>query len=137
MSIVINEIRPFWMPGLNEVAGKQEFGLSKWLSKGEYYYISSPIFQNKFTLDLSGKGFVKNMLFAFAFDCNRMASAAFETMYSIERNLKLPNSIAWLIIKSYYAAYYAGHAITRILGTSCSQLNKQSADKIVEIANGT
>lgn len=134
MSIVNNEIRPFWMPGLNEVVGKQKFGLSEWLSKGEYYYISSPMSDNELTLDLSGRGFTKNMLFAFAFDCNRMASAAFETMYSIEPNRKLQNSIAWLLIKSYYAAYYAGHAITRMLGTSCSQLNKQSTDKIVEIA---
>ena len=134
MSIVVNEIRPLWIPGLNEVVGKQKFGLSKWLSKGEYYYITSPISKDSFTLDLSGKGFAKNMLFAFAYDCNRMASAAFETMYSIERNTKLPHSIAWSIIKSYYAAFYAGHSIIRMLGISCSQLNKSSTDKVLEIA---
>ncbi|NJR44601.1 MAG: hypothetical protein HC775_01580 [Hyellaceae cyanobacterium CSU_1_1] len=134
MSIAVSEIRPFWMPELNEVAGNQKFGLSEWISKGEYYYISSPIFQDQFTLDLSGKSFQQNMLFAFAFDCNRMASAAFETMYSIEKSTKLPNSVAWLIIKSYYAAYYAGHAIIRMLGISCSQLNQKSASKLCEIS---
>ncbi len=134
MSIAVSEIRPFWMHELNEIVGKQKFGLSKWLSKGEYYYISLPITQNQFTLDLSGQGFTENMLSAFAYDCNRMASATFETMFSIEKSTKLPNSIAWLIIKLYYAAFYAGHAIIRMLGISCSQLEKQSTDKICEIA---
>lgn len=134
MSIVVNVIRPLWIPGLNEVTFNPKFGLSKWLSNGEYYYITSPISKDSFTLDVSGQGFTKNMLFAFAYDCNRMASAAFETMYSIERNTKLPHSIAWLIIKSYYAAFYAGHSIIRMLGISCSQLNKSSTDKVLEIA---
>ena len=134
MSIAANEIRQFWMPGLNEIVGKQTFGLVKWLSKGEYYYISSPLTQNQFSLDLSGKSFTNKMLFAFAYDCNRMASAAFETIWSIEKSTKLPSSVAWLLIKSYYAAFYAGHAIVRMLGISCSQLNKQAAKKISEIA---
>lgn len=134
MSIAVNQIRPFWMPGLNDIVGKQEFGLAQWLSEGEYYYISSPISQNQFILDLSGKGFTENMLFSFAYDCNRMASAAFETMYSIEKITKLPTSTAWLIIKLYYAAFYSGHAIIRMLGISCSQLGKQPANKIYEIA---
>ncbi|MEM8674963.1 MAG: hypothetical protein AAGF83_13975 [Cyanobacteria bacterium P01_G01_bin.67] len=134
MSIIATEIRQFWMPGLNEIVGKQRSGLVKWLSNGEYYYISSPISQNQFTLDLSGKGFANRMLFAYAYDCNRMASAAFETMWSIEKSTKLPNSTAWLLIKSYYAAFYAGHAIIRMLGVSCSQLNKQAAGKVHEIA---
>ena len=63
MSIAANEIRPLWIPGLNEVAGKPKFGLSKWLLRGEYYYITSPISKDSFTLDLSGQGFTKNMLF--------------------------------------------------------------------------
>lgn len=133
MSIAVNEIRPFWMPGLNEITGGQDYSLVEWLLKQEYY-IYSPVSQNQFVLDLLSGDLVNNMLQAFAFDCNRMASAAFETMYSIEKNTKIPKSTAWIIIKSYYAAFFAGHAIIRILGTSCSQLSNHSANKISEIA---
>ena len=86
MSVAANEIRQFWMPGLNEVVGKQKSGLVKWLSLGECYYVSSPLSQNQFSWDLSGRGFSNKMLLAFAYDCNRMASAAFETMWSIEKS---------------------------------------------------
>ena len=133
MSIVVSEIRPFWMPGLNEVVGNQNYSLAEWLLK-QKYYIYSPISQNQFVLDLPSRDYVNNMLKAFAYDCNRMASAAFETMYSIERNTKMPKSTAWIIIKSYYAAFFAGHTIIRILGISCSQLNSHPASKVGEIA---
>ena len=133
MSIAVNEIRPFWMPGLNEVVGKQSFSLAEWVIKQEYY-IYLPITPDKFILDLQTKDSINNMLCSFACDCNRMASAAFETMYSIEKNQKVPKSTAWLMIKSYYAAFFAGHTIIRMLGTSCSQVNKYPADKIYEIA---
>lgn len=133
MSIAVNEIRPFWMPGLNEVVGSQNYSLAEWLLRQEYY-IYSAISQNQFILDLPGGDFVNNMLKAFAYDCNRMASAAFETMYSIERNAKIPKSTAWTIIKSYYAAFFAGHTIIRILGISCSQLSNHPAKKVGEIA---
>lgn len=133
MSIAVNEIRPFWMPGLNEIEGKQKFSLAEWLTR-QKYYIYSPISQNQFILDLPGQYLVNNMLTAYAYDCNRMASAAFETMYCIEQNSKIPKSTSWMIIQSYYAAFFAGHTITRMLGISCSQLGKQSVDKITEIA---
>lgn len=133
MSIAVNEIRSFWMPGLNEIVGKQKFSLAQWLIR-QKYYIYSPISQNQFVLDLQTKNFINDMLCSFAYDCNRMASAAFETMFSIERSQKIPKSIAWLIIKSYYAAFFAGQTIIRILGISCSQLNQDSVSKIYEIA---
>ncbi len=133
MSVVESEIRPFWMPGLNQIVGSQKCSFVKWLLKQEYY-IYLPISQKKFILDLARNDYINNMLSAFAFDCNRMASAAFETMYFIEKSHKLPKSTAWLIIKSYYAAFFAAHAITRMLGIGCSQLDKQQAGKIYEIA---
>lgn len=133
MSILVNEIRPFWMPGLNEITGQQQYSFVKWLLNQEYY-IYSPLAQNKFTLDLVKNEYIHNMLSGFAFDCNRMASAAFETMYFIEKSHKLPKSTAWLIIKSYYAAFFAAHSIIRILGISCSQLDKKQVNKIHEIA---
>lgn len=133
MSIAVNEIRPFWMPGLNEIVGQQKYSFVKWLLKQEYY-IYSPISQYQFILDLRSNNNVNNMLSAFAFDCNRMASAAFETMCFIQQSKKLPKSTAWLIIKLYYAAFFSAHAIIRMLGISCSQLDRQQVNKIHEIA---
>lgn len=133
MSILVNEIRPFWLQGLNEIVGQQKNSFVSWLLKKEYC-IYLPISQSNFTLDIVSNQYCQNLLSGFAFDCNRMASAAFETMYIIEQNRKLPKSTSWLIIKSYYAAFFAAHSIIRMLGISCSQLRKHQASEIVEVA---
>jgi hypothetical protein len=55
-------------------------------------------------------------------------------LYFINQSQLFPRSTAWLIIQSYYAAFFAANSIVRMLGISCSQLEKPQTEKIDQIA---
>lgn len=131
MSDINSAIRPFWVPGLNDISGRLKHNLSYWILKQEYQ-IYTPLTLKKCILEISDE---KKLLTAFAFDCNRMAVAAFESMHLIKQSELIPRSTAWLIIQSYYAAFFAGHSILRMLGISCSQFEHTQNNKIEEIAD--
>jgi hypothetical protein len=40
---------------------------------------------------------------------------------------------AWSIVKLYYGAFYAGHALMRIIGESCSYFDRNNVNRIGEI----
>ncbi len=78
---------------------------------------------------------VEELLSAVAGDVSRMSIASFESMASITKVPQFPKSLAWLVIKSYYAAFFASHAILRMLGTSCSQFDRQQMNVVSKIAD--
>lgn len=130
MSIASDVIRPFWLPGINEVSGLPRSGLSAWILN-EDYQIYDPL--EEFTFKIA-VGNPSGLVSAFAFDCSRMAVAAIESTAGIAPEQSLPRSIAWAIIRQYYSAYFAGHAILRMLGTSCSQLAVKEIRSVERIA---
>ncbi|TNZ65346.1 hypothetical protein CGK42_24295, partial [Vibrio parahaemolyticus] len=77
---------------------------------------------------------LNDLYISFAFDINRMATSSFESIHGIEPNQNFPKSIGWLVVRLYYAAYYAAHAILRLFGISCSQFDQQESRVITEIA---
>jgi hypothetical protein len=72
---------------------------------------------------------------AFASDINRFSTAAFESLVVASKSARFPRSTAWLLINSYYAAFFSAHAILRILGTSCSQLGYEQIARITAVAD--
>lgn len=131
MASVENSLRPFWAPGLNEISGKVEKGLSGWLTDGEYQ-IYSPLQPDSFVLNIAeSAGFLSSL----AADVNRFAAAAFETVHQITVNRELPRSTAWLVIKTYYAAFFAAHAIARMLGFGVVYIGGGEAKAVTRIAD--
>ncbi|WP_103666895.1 hypothetical protein [Pseudanabaena sp. BC1403] len=133
MSLVNDAIRPFWINGLNEITGRQSGSLLKWIIDGNYQ-IYTNIKSDSFTLEIASTS-KSSLLRAFAFDCNRMASASFESMQLIRKNESLPKSTAWLVIQSYYSAFFAAQSVLRMIGISCSQLDNAPIKKIQDIAD--
>lgn len=131
MSFLGEAIRPFWLAGLNEVSGNYVKGLGGWICDEEYQIYSTPT-ANSFVLNVANRG---PLLEAFAADVNRISIAAFETPISLLRSARLPKSTAWLIIKTYYAAFFAAHAFLRILGKSCAPLDREQINSITTVAN--
>jgi hypothetical protein len=119
------------MPGLHDVSGNVYQKLSVWVLNNRYQ-IYTPIHSDKFQLDIADE---VPLLAAFAFDCNRMAMAAIETIDSISTANKLTKSRAWLIIQYYYSAFYSAHSILRMLGTACTQLDKPETNNIERVAD--
>src|SRR5579862_5681975 len=111
-------MRPFWMQGLNEISGVQVKGVTGWINDEEYQIYQS-VHLHSFQLNTVEP---EPLLRGYAADINRLGSAAFETLDSIIRLASLPKSLAWLTIKTYYAAFFAAHALLRIFGIGCCSL---------------
>jgi hypothetical protein len=74
---------------------------------------------------------------AMASDCSRFASSAFQTIAAVPQGLLETETLSWGLIKSYYAAFYAGHALMRMLGESYSYLDRSQCNHITSIAAAT
>lgn len=129
MALLENSLRPFWVPNLNEVSGVVQKGLRAWLTSGNYQFYS-PVEPESFTLNLAETG---EFLPSIAADINRFASAAFESVSQAGQNPELPRSTAWLIIKSYYAAFFSAHAIMRMFGEGVIQIDGDVVGHVNEI----
>lgn len=131
MSIIAECLRPFWAPGLNEITGNATKDLRNWLA-GENYQIYSQSSADEFSTSFSEKA---PFLGALAADVNRMASAAYESIIQAKRSDTFPRSTAWMIIKSYYASFFAAHAITRMIGRSLVTLDFAHVRSVNKIAS--
>lgn len=131
MSIAADAIRPFWISGLNDITGNVTKDMAAWFCDREYQVYDS-LRPNSFILSVARED---PLLSAFAFDCNRMAVAAFESIAAVHRISSFPKSIAWLVIKSYYAAFFSAHAILRMLGISYSKIDSPQASSVYMIAD--
>ena len=67
-------------------------------------------------------------------DAHRFAMAAFVSVRTIEECLEERLSFAWGLIRLYYAAFYAGHCVLRLLGQSCSHFDKSHTNRLSELA---
>jgi len=67
---------------------------------------------------------------AIAGDVSRFSCAAFQSIVPLETELLERDRVAWCMIKLYYSAFYAGHAILRMVGESCSNFDKTHIDRL-------
>lgn len=123
--------RAFWLPGLNEITGSQTKELTGWISD-EDFQVYSPPGDGRFTLSVS---YALPVVRAYAAEITRISTAAFETIAALNRPRKFPKSAGWLIIKTYYAAFFSAHAFLRMLGTSCSPLSREDISSITTVAD--
>jgi hypothetical protein len=73
---------------------------------------------------------------AFAGDALRFASAAFVSVKEVGGSIEDRLSLPWAMIRLYYSAFYAGHAILRLTGQSCSHLDRRHITKLQQLAAG-
>jgi hypothetical protein len=121
----------YWLPGLNAVVGRQSKGLRAWVVDDDYQVLV-PITSDGAVLRIAH---AERLLCAFAGDVSRMASASFESIEGIAPSRSLPRSTAWLVIRTYYAAFFAAHALLRMLGTSVTQFDAPQLGSVHEVAD--
>jgi hypothetical protein len=130
MGIIQNVLRSVWIPSLHEITGSVTAGLGPWIeSRG--YQISQVIYKNKFTLDVPA---FQPLLMAYAADINRMSAAAFETVLGVQKHPVTSKATGWLMIQAYYASFFAAHALLRMSGTSCTQIDSLRSQSIGQTA---
>lgn len=121
MGVVADVLRPFWVPGLAEVSGQVSTSFKAWITEGDFVFQHETKEKGACTF-YSASG--NRMLEAVAFDVSRMASSAFETMCGVPSRDELQRSTAWSLIRCYYAAFFAAHAISRVFGECVTQIDK-------------
>ena len=97
-------------------------GYSDWVRQGNYV-VNNVISANSFELLVPNDYDIAPSL---AFEISRFAAGSFESLEALSRTCPQPKSTGWLLIGVYYSAFFAAHAILRIFGRFCSQL--QPAD---------
>src|ERR1017187_2527989 len=131
MSNLVAAFRPLWVPGVNAVTGKPAGGMPVWIANGNYQ-IYAPIAVNSALLSVAT---LDDVIAAMAADCARFTTAAIESIEGIAQQGSFPKSVAWLTIRSYYASFYAAHAILRVLGVSCTQFDASQTAHINDTAD--
>ncbi len=122
-----------------EVTSRTEADLKAWLASGRYL-LEQPLTPSGVgrAADFQLRFQQPEFLFAaLANDCNRFSLAAIETMWCIGKVDKLPKSTSWASIQLYYSAFFAAHAILRMFGRACTQLDKSHVDVVYEVAQAT
>ena len=75
------------------------------------------------------------VLKAIADDASRFGMAAFETIFEAASVPVLPNSSAWLLIRCYYAAFFAAHSLLRCIGRPYLRLDGDDVVTLTSIAS--
>lgn len=122
-----------------EISLSSESDLKAWIANGRYLVSDSlvPLARNRATEFKLRFHEVEILHVSLANDCNRFAQAAIESMWSVGKVDKLPKSTGWATVQLYYSAFFAAHALLRVYGRACSQLERGHVDKVLEIASMT
>lgn len=122
-----------------EVRSSSESDIKAWLANQDYF-LSQPLSSShenrvsRFNLQIKNLDFLTVVM---ANECNRFAQAAIESMWSISSLEKIPKSTGWTSIQLYYASFFSAHAMLRLFGRACSQLDNTHTNKIHEVAVAT
>jgi hypothetical protein len=133
-SLTADAIQPFLLTNLTRVEGRPSgTAVSALFSPGQRF---------GFDLDFDNAQCIVKVDFrdpaitldAIASDCSRFSSAAFQTIAAVPHSLLETETLSWGLIKSYYAAFYAGHALMRMFGESYSYLDRSQCNHISSLA---
>lgn len=67
-----------------------------------------------------------------AADINRFSTAAFQSISAVPNDGIPKDALPWVLIKLYYASFYAGHMIMCLLGEACSFIENTHTKNINE-----
>ena len=135
MSIVVDAIQPFLVPGLPTVEGRPKaVSISDLIGRQRTAGFDLD-FDNDTREIITDFRESSAILNAVAFDSSRFASAAFQTIVNLPTDITNKDRTAWSVIQAYYAAFYAGHTILRLLGESCSYFDRSHITRITSLAN--
>jgi hypothetical protein len=120
-------MRLLWVKGLVESTGHRTWTTDK-LFNPRVVTVSSAQ-ADQFSLYLSNS---THSVHYFAHEADRFASASFESLLSSTKSDDFPRSTGWLLIRSYYAAFFAVHALFRVHGWACTRLTQANLKSVNE-----
>ena len=122
MSLIATALQPHMINGFMTLRGRGSGGLSELLvDKTRGYDLDFDSLEESISVDFRDTQLITP---AMGVDCCRFATAAFQSIVPATEEIVEKDTLAWSMVKLYYAAFYAGHSIIRILGESCSFLDQ-------------
>jgi len=120
VSLLADALQPFFVSGLNAIQGRvQPMTLADLIGKQARigFDLDFDDTEQAVLTDFRDSSAILN---AIASDSSRFASAAFQSIQIATEGIVNKHRTAWALIQAYYASFYAGHAIIRFVGESCS-----------------
>jgi hypothetical protein len=129
MSLIADALQPLIVPGILAIRGRMELSsfADAIMSPRAAYDLDFDDLNQRMLFDFRDPGFLTT---ATAADCCRFSGSAFQTVSSITDVSFDKDSMPWELIKFYYSAFYAGHAIIRLLGESCTFFDGRHISRI-------
>ena len=122
-------MRQSWIYGINGVEKTSAGGLKKWIENASYRVITANQ-TNGIVLHYDPE---QDILPFLAFDIDRMQSASLESAAGAIEHSALGRSLAWLVVRLYYSAFYAAHSLIRIGGQSCTVFEDSQKNELSRI----
>ncbi|MBA2525305.1 MAG: hypothetical protein H0V18_05900 [Pyrinomonadaceae bacterium] len=121
--------QPFTIAALSVLKGRSTaIGLSDLITvEGSSYDLNVDSIDGSVLLDFRDS---QSVAPALGSDCCRFATAAFQSIAPVPNEIVNKDTLAWSIVKLYYAAFYAGNSILRMLGESSSFLDRNHTNRI-------
>jgi hypothetical protein len=129
MSLVADALQPSFLPGIFSVTGNLE---RRTIADA----LTEPRAAYRLALDDSKRSLLFDfgeptfIVTATASDCSRLAVSAFQSLVSIQQETLERDLLPWAFVKLYYASFYAGHTLTRLLGMACSYFEGRHITRI-------
>ncbi len=132
MSLVADALQPYIVRELATLAGRARVTTLADIivSETSAYDLFFDDLDRSFTLDFME---TRAIVGALAGDCCRFSFAAFQTISPVATEIIQRDTVAWSLVKVYYAAFYAGHALIRIFGEACSFFDRQHVGRLIEL----
>jgi len=111
-------LRPLWLSGITECKGARKVTTDRFL-RAKIAYINNQPTPESFTLYVSNPQKIAEF---FCHEADRFSSAAFESLIAETYRPEYPRSTGWLLIRGYYAAFFAFHSLMRLHGWACTRL---------------
>lgn len=116
---ITDALRLAWMPDIHRCGGARSYTTHR-LLRPQVVTPSSGPWLGGFRLYVANP---RDAMQYFGHEADRFATAAFESMLINERSANYPRSVGWLLIRSYYAAFFSVHALLRVHGWACTRLS--------------
>lgn len=111
-------LRLVWLKGIQAITGHRDMTNDRLFNK-KIITVTGVGEDGGFSLYVNNP---KDALRYYSHEADRFATASFE---SLKFDLQVENnhrSTAWILIQSYYAAFFAAHSLLRVSGWSCTRL---------------
>lgn len=128
---LVDFLRPYWTDRIWQVEKRPHRGMLGWIASGDYqpYDLFQPAGFSLYYSEPLGPAE------AFGYDATRFAAASFETIHNIPLRLPHPKALGWLLIQSYYSAFFSAQAILRMLGISLTYVDGEGVKRIARLAS--